>query len=244
MATRIERDYYKTLILSASGQGKTYGFRNVNPVATGLNNAENKPLPFPNQFVPASLGGTHARPKNYQSAVAAFDAFVKNPAISLIIWDSMSATFEMLLEECRTNFTGWDIWNAYNKSIGELISKIKKAEKEVVITGHYEILNIEGSPEKRMKVKGKEWEGVFEKEFTIVLYPEIKYKGGKPERYIYKLAAEGTSAKCPPAIFGEGVYEIDNDFKVFHDKVVAFATGSGTSTDQPTPAQAEATIFA
>lgn len=244
MATRIERDWYKTLLISSPGQGKTYGFRNVNPLTTGFINSENKPLPFTNQFVPVALGGTHARPKNYQSVLAAYKKFEDDPNINLIVIDSISATLDMLLEESRTNFSGWDVWNAYNKAIGELATKIKKTEKEVAITGHYEILNIEGAPEKRLKIKGKEWEGSFEKEFTIVLYPEIKYKGGKPERYIYKLAAEGTSAKCPPAIFGEGVYEVDNDFNAVHSKIVAFATASGTTTTQPTAAQAEASIFA
>jgi hypothetical protein len=238
MATRIERDYYKTLIISASGQGKTYGFRNMDANTTGFINAENKPLPFSKKFK------YHAHPKKWAGVNAAFDDFAKDPAIDIIIIDSISAVFEMWVEECRANRSGYEIWNSYNKGIGELLTKIKNLDKEVVITGHYEMLNIEGAPEKRLKVKGKEWEGIIEKEFTIVLYPEIKYKSGKPERYIYKLAAEGCSAKCPPAIFGEGTYEIDNDFKIFNDKVVEFAMRSHTVTDAPTAAQVEQTIFA
>lgn len=247
MATRIARDYYKTLIIGPTGSGKTYGFRNLNALTTGFDNAEGKPLPFPHQFTSItkeSKGGGIARPKNYQSVLAAFDKFAEDPTVDLIVLESISATFDMLLEECRTNFNGWDIWNAYNKSIGELVNKIKKVEKEVVITGHYEILNIEGAPEKRLKVKGKEWEGVFEKEFTIVLYSETKYKGGKPERYLYKLAGEGISAKCPPAIFGADVYDVDNDYKMVHDKIVAFATQSGTPTNQPSTQEFNAAVFA
>ena len=247
MATRIDRDYYKTLIIGPTGSGKTYGFRNLIATTTGFDNAENKPLPFPHQFVPVtkdSKGGGIARPKNYDSVIAAFDRFAGDPLIDLIVLESISATFDMLLEECRTNFSGWDIWNAYNKRIGELVNRIKKVEKEVVITGHYEILNIEGAPEKRLKVKGKEWEGVFEKEFTIVLYSETKYKAAKPEKYLYKLAGEGISAKCPPAIFGADVLEVENDFKMVHDRIVAFATRSGVPTNEPTLTEANAAIFA
>lgn len=238
MATRIERDYYKTLIIGASGQGKTYGFRNMDAVKTGFINVENKPLPFPKAFK------YHARPKKWAGVQKAFDDYNTNPEIEVIILDSISAVWEIWVEECRSNYTGWDIWNAYNKGVGELLAKIKKVEKEVVMTGHYEILNIEGAPEKRLKVKAKEWEGTIEKEFTIVMYPEIKYKSGKPDRYIYKLAAEGCSAKCPPAIFGEGIYEIDNDFKVVHDKIVEFAMRSHTMTDTPSETQIETAIFA
>jgi hypothetical protein len=127
----------------------------------------------------------------------------------------------------RTTFSGYDIWNNYNKQVGELMALIKRIEKEVFITSHYEILNIEGEPEKRVKVKGKEWEGVIEKEFTIVLYTTQKWKEDKPT-YSFKLAGEGISAKCPPMIFGDGVYVIPNDSKEVLDKVVEFATKSAT----------------
>ena len=237
MATKTERDYYKTLIISASGQGKTFGFRNMDAVRTGFINAENKPLPFPKTFKHL------ARPKKWAGVNAAFDDYAANPEINVIVIDSISAVFEMWVDECRANRSGYEIWNAYNKGIGELLNKIKFLEKEVAITGHYEMLNIEGAPEKRLKVKGKEWEGIIEKEFTVVLYPEIKYKSGKPEKYIYKLAAEGCSAKCPPFIFGEGTYEIDNDFKVFNDKLVEFAMKSSTITEVPVITPAEEALF-
>ena len=44
------RDYYKVLLVSQSGKGKTYSFRNMNPDTTGFVNVENKPLPFKNNF--------------------------------------------------------------------------------------------------------------------------------------------------------------------------------------------------
>ena len=44
------RDYYKVLLVSLSGKGKTYSSRNLNPETTGFINMENKPLPFKNTF--------------------------------------------------------------------------------------------------------------------------------------------------------------------------------------------------
>jgi hypothetical protein len=235
--TRIDRDYYKILLIGPSGSGKTFSMRNMDVNTTGYMNPEIKPFPFEARFK------YHARPKKYAGCIKAFDDYVANDEIKIIVWDSISATFDMLLEECRQNFSGWDVWTAYNKSIGELLSKIKRAEKEIVIMGHYEILNIEGSPEKRLKVKGREMEGMIEKDFTIVLYPEIKYKGGKPERYIMKLAAEGCSAKCPPGIFGDGVYEVDSDFKLICDKVIEFAMRSAVTVTETTPRVTESNVF-
>jgi hypothetical protein len=236
MATVTKRDYYKILVISASGAGKTYSLRNMDINSTGLINTENKPLPFPAKFV------FHARPKKYAGALAALNDYIKEPKIKVVVLDSLSAMFDMLLAESRQNFSGWDIWNNYNKAVGELMNIIKNAEKEIIITGHYEILNIEESPEKRLKTKGKEWEGVIEKDFTMVLYPEIKYKNGRPERYIMRLAAEGTSAKCPPAIFGNEVYEVENDMKIIYDKTLAFAMQSATEVNTNAPVT-EADIF-
>lgn len=220
--TKIIRDYYKILIVSQSGKGKTYSFRNMDENSTGFINAEIKPLPFTKNFK------HHAKPKKFAGVMRALQDYAANPEIGCIVLDSVSAAFEILVKELRDNFTGWDVWNNYNKQIGELFDLIKRIEKEVFVTAHYEILNIEGEPEKRVKAKGKEWEGQIEKEFTMVLYSNIGYKNGVPEDYFFRLSEQGASAKCPPGIFGEGVYKIPNDSNEVLKKVLEFANKSVT----------------
>ena len=210
-----KRDYYKVLLVSATGKGKTYSFKDMDPEKTGFINVENKPLPFKNNFK------YHAKPKKYSGVRKALEDYATNPDIEVIVIDSMSAVFEMLIKEMRDNYSGWDIWNNYNKLIGEFLDSIKNVEKEVFITAHYEILNTEGEPEKRVKVKGKEWEGVIEREFTMVLYADVKFTRGEPE-YLFRLAQEGTSAKCPPEIFGGGVYSVPNNSKSVFEKIKEF----------------------
>ena len=179
--TKPTRDFYKILIVSPPGKGKTFSFRNMDPDTFGLINIENKPLPFKNTLK------HHVRPT---SRVEAFNALVdmaKNPEIKAIGIDSFSAYLDIVLAEARQTQKG-----------------------------------LEGSMEKRAKVKGKEWEGIVEKEFTIVLFGDNKFlENGKPE-YFFKLVEEGTSAKCPPDIFGEGVYKIPNDVKLIVDKIHEF----------------------
>jgi hypothetical protein len=212
------RDFYHVLIVSQSGKGKTYSFRNMDSNTTGFINVENKPLPFKNNFK------YHSRPNNISEAKAALSEYAKNPEITCIVFDSFSAYLDMLLLECRATKKGFDIWNMYNGEIGKLFNFIKKIQKEVFVVVHYEWIQDEGGArERRAKVKGKEWEGLLEKEFTIVLYADrtIDPNTKKVDAW-FDLALENSSSKCPPAIFGEDVFRIPNDSNFVLEKILEF----------------------
>lgn len=202
--TEKRTDFGKILYVSQSGKGKTYSFRNMDENTTGFINTELKPLPFRKNFK------YHGKPKNIAGTIKCLQDYSSNPEIDCIVIDSLTAIFEIFEKELSKLYAGYDLWAAYNKKITELLDIIKLAEKEVFATSHYEVLNIEKNPEKRVKVLGKRWEGVIEKEFTIVLYADCKFNNEKPE-YFFKLSGEGISAKCPPDLFGEGVNIIPND---------------------------------
>ncbi len=209
-------EHYKILLVSSSGKGKTYSFKNVDPNTFGFINIENKPLPFKNSFK------YHAKPTTRVEAFNKIVEFAKNPEITAIGIDSFSAYIDLVMAEARMTQKGYDIFNFYNDHISQFFNLIKKINKEVILTAHYEIIGIEGAQEKRVKVKGKEWEGVVEKEFTVVLFGDNKFAdNGKPE-YFLKLVEENTSAKCPPDIFGEGEMKIPNDVKLILDKINDF----------------------
>lgn len=208
--TASERDFYKVLLVGPSGDGKTYSFRNMNPEITGFINVENKPLPFPNKFK------YHKKCNSWQEAYETLAEYAKNPEIDSIVFDSFSAYTEMLLAEARATKKNFDIWNMYNDNIGLLLSRVKKVKKEVFITAHYEILGIEGAMEKRVRAKGHEWEGLVEKEFTIVLYSSKKLNDKGVPEYYYNAFQEGTSAKCPPQLL-KGL-KVPNDCnEIFQD---------------------------
>jgi hypothetical protein len=214
--TMTNTHFYKSLLVAPSGSGKTMSARNLDRNTTGFINVENKPLPFKGAFKNYSI------PKDISETAKALIDMGKNPEINCIFLDSLSAIFDMVLADARSKFKGFDIWNYYNDTIQKFINLIKKTEKEMFITAHYEVLNVEGSPEKRVKVKGKELEGVIEKDFTIVLYGNKKFdEKGKPT-YHFDLVVDGASAKCPPDIFGEDVYQITNDCKVILEGINTF----------------------
>lgn len=215
----MNRDYYKTLLVSSPGKGKTYSFRNLDPATTGFINVENKPLPFKNSFK------YHKRiTKNFSEVYEALSEYAKNPEINVIVLDSFSAFVDLLLVEARRTKKNFEIWNMYNEEIGKLLTYLKIINKEIFVTAHYEILGVEGNQEKRVKCKGKEWEGLVEKEFTIVMFADNKFdENGKPT-YHLNLAQENTSAKCPPMILGEDVFQIPNDAKKIYDKIIEFVS--------------------
>lgn len=210
------RDYYKVLLVGSPGKGKTYSFRNMDPSTTGFINVEDKPLPFKNKFK------YHNRPKTVAETKIALKQYADNKEITSICIDSLSAYMDMLLAECRATKKGFEIWMAYAEELGKFLNFIKSIQKEVFITAHYEILGIEGNQEKRVKTKGKEFEGLIEKEFTVVLYADNKFNDAGFPTYSLHTVQEGTSAKCPPDLLGENVMKIANDCNLVFGKVLEF----------------------
>lgn len=129
---------------------------------------------------------------------------------------------DMILSEARATKRGFDVWTQYNEEIAKFHQILNLIQKEVFVTGHYEILDIEGASEKRFKVHGKENEGRIERHYTIVMYADSKYDENGKSQYYLQLSGQGISAKCPPDIFGEDVVTIPNDANYILEKVLEF----------------------
>ena len=141
--------YYKILLVSASGSGKTMSAQNLDKDTTGFLNVENKPLPFKGNFKHSLV------PKNISDINNILIEWAKTPEITSIYIDSLSAIFDMILLDSRNRFKGFDVWNNYAETIQKLIDLIKRIPKEIFMSAHYEVLGIEGNMEKRVKVQGE-----------------------------------------------------------------------------------------
>jgi hypothetical protein len=213
----MSRDYYKVLLVSQSGKGKTYSFRNMNREKTGFINVENKPLPFKGNFK------YHGKPFATGGVFAALKAYNDNKEIDCIVIDSLSAIFDLFLAEAKATKKGFDIWNYHNELVAKFLAAVKNVEKEVFLTAHYEWIQDEGgAKERRVKVQGKSWEGTVEKEFSLVLYADRKLTDDKKVEAWFDMALDNSSSKCPPDIFGEGVYQIPNDSNLVLEKILEF----------------------
>jgi len=209
--------HYKILIVGTSGMGKTYSLRDLNPDTVAYINMENKPLPFINKFK------HYSEPDNYTQAYNDLIQFAKEDGVELIVLDSLSAYIESLLKTARDTHTGFEIWNFYNKEIGKLMFLIKKLPKHFVATAHYETVESEeGISLKRVATKGSEWKGMIEKEFTIVLYANMKFDSDNKRNYIYEFNTDGkTSAKTPPVFLkSEDEEYMENNFAHFYSRIV------------------------
>ena len=61
----------------------------------------------------------------------------------------------------------------------------------------------------------KEWEGKIEKEFTVVLFTDVKQEKGKDPEYRFITNNDGTnSAKSPPDLFGKQYIPNDINFVI------------------------------
>lgn len=204
---------YQFALVGMSGKGKTMAFRNMDLDKTGFINIESKPLPFLNKFK------NYCTPDTWQEAYTKLIEYAKNPEVEVVVLDSFSAYIESLLKTARENKRGFDVWNFYNEEIGKLMFIVRKYPKMIVVTAHYEWVETEeGAIEKRIMVKGKEWKGMVEKEFTITHFVDMKLMDGKREYYIDLHSDGKTSAKTPPMFF-DNENRIDNDYSIVINRV-------------------------
>jgi hypothetical protein len=205
---------YQFLLIGMPGRGKTMALRNMNVETTGFVNMESKPLPFINQFK------HYSTPNNWQECYQKLIEYAKDSTIQVVILDSFSAYVDSLLKTARDTKKGFDIWNYCNEEIGKLQYIIKKYPKHIVVLGHYEWVETEeGAVEKRLAVKGKEWKGMLEKDYTIVHYADVSIVDGK-RNYFITLNSDGrSSAKTPPMFLEEGEEKIVNDYNIFIERV-------------------------
>lgn len=204
---------YQIAVVGMPGRGKTMAFRNMNPDTTGYINMESKPLPYVNKYK------HYCTPNNWQEAYQKLIEYAKNKDIEQVVFDSFSSYVDSLMKTARDTKKGFDVFSYYNQEIGNLLYIIKKYPKFIFVTAHYEWVNNEdGAVEKRIMIKGNEWKGMIEKDFTIVHYADVRVKDNK-RKYILELQCDGkNSAKTPPMFLSSEEQDtMDNDYAVFLD---------------------------
>jgi hypothetical protein len=196
------------LIVGPSGRGKSTSLRNLPVKFTKIMNSERKALPF--------KGGNKFNQTRVTCVADIFNWFenVKADKSSKICAiDSFSACVDIIKGEAETLYKGFDVWNWYNKQIYQFFQQVKAltdSNRYVIITGHDELVDEDGSGVRRLKVKGNEWKGVLEKEFDVVFYAEtFVEEEGKPS-FKFRTQTNGqVPAKTPMGMFEDIL--IDND---------------------------------
>lgn len=198
-------NYPPILILGASGSGKSSSLANLNPEKTLILNVERKVLPFRHalKFKHNKMLKTHKEVQNE------LELGLKNESIDTIVLESLSAFSNELLAFSKKINKGYDIYNFFNSEVGHLLNTIKNAEnKWIVVIGIDELVEFMSpmgsrSTSRRCEIRGKEWEGKVEKEFTLVFFTEVLQPDkNQPPSYNFITNNDGTnSAKSPQGMF-------------------------------------------
>lgn len=189
-------------IVGPSGSGKSTSLRNLPPESTAIADCERKGMPFRTKQ-------TLFSPNTVQNFKDWFTKQVKDPAIKIIVVDSMTALVDMSQSECEISYKGFDIWKHYNDSIGDLCRIFKTSGKCVVITALDEIVqmpDLAGNmvTQRRIYVQGKEWanKGI-ESECLAVWYSHGKKpKTGGAIEYLFGTQTDGITKSKTPQFWG------------------------------------------
>ena len=181
----------------------------MDPKTTVIINTERKSLPFK-----GSKDFSDLRPKTVKETLEYMKKAAAGKKAENIVLDSFSAFTDQLLAEARIVKSGWDVWTYYNETLFkffESIRAINDSGKNIIVIGHEEYLDGEGGSQRvALKVKGKEWSGVVEKEFDIVLYSHSIVEGADSVKYLFRTQTDGICpAKAPMEMFSK--ITIDND---------------------------------
>jgi hypothetical protein len=195
-----------TIIGGGSGTGKSYSLRNLGADAVVLN-VERKMLPF------QSKGLVNVPINSTFKLFEAINRLRDNDEFRTVIIDSFSEFCDILLAECKNKAKGFDVWNLYNTEIFNLFQALKSLKnKYVFVLGHTEtLMDADGERIQRMKVKGRENEGMIEKNATCVFYSKtVRRPDGMGVEYKFITNTDGyLPAKTPFGMFKD--FLVDND---------------------------------
>lgn len=221
-------------ILGPSGLGKSASIENLPDETTLIFNTENKKLPFKKKFTYEE----RTDPDDYRQLVGEVKLMgdvdrvekkglihkaINSSKFETIVIDSFSSWQETLEYFCRKYYGSAANKHApyiqLNDETGRLLKAIKTQQSKIIfMTGIPEnVMDIDGVVAKRIKVIGKKWEGMIEKEFPIVLHCEAQ-KTSKGIDYCFATQTDGiTSAKSPRGMFEDKL--IPNDLNYVVQKI-------------------------
>lgn len=216
-------NYPMILVCGQSGSGKSYSLRNLDKERTKIINIERKILPFKE----ALKFKHYVEVDNSIKASEEIKRSLSSDEYDIIVIESFTKYVELLLAYSKNINKGYDIYNYYNSTISSFLEAIKgNQNKFIIITAideRVEFIQPTGAitTSRRCAVSGKEWEGKIEKEFTVVLFTDVKQEKGKNPEYRFITNNDGTnSSKSPPDLFGKQY--IENDINFIINKMIEY----------------------
>lgn len=191
------------LIVGRSGAGKSTSIRNLDPETTAVIVPENKMLPFRERERFEKI----VFPETFSQGESAIHRAIESDEINTVVIDSLSGISDMLLASCENQYSGYEVYNAYQQKMRHLLLQAQKSEKLVIWFG-IEEYGAEPVPYRKMRLEGKRSDGV-EKYFVIVLWSEA-VRIDDEMHYRFVTQNDGmTTCKSPMGMFPD--LHIPND---------------------------------
>jgi hypothetical protein len=196
------------LIVGDAMSGKTSALRNLDWSKVRLVDTERKGFPF--DGVPANIDSPTT---SVQVEKAMFSS-----TEPIVVLDSFTKYIELLDKEMNEQFSGHTIWSEYNNRLRDFLNRCKSTTRIFILTAIPEILSlmsadgISAENVRRVRTRGKMWEGQIEKEFSIVLYTlyrtDMKAQPGPITKYYFQTGCAGinrarTPINCFPDMYVE-----------------------------------------
>lgn len=208
-------------VVGPSGSGKTTSIEKLPKESTLIINIERKPLPFPQ-----SSAFQQCRSNTIAEIDRDINVALNNKDVKYLVIDSFTKYCELLMQQCRKMFKGYDIFTNYNDAIFLFLERLKNnTHCYIILTAIDEMVPIEQPngarvSQRRIAVEGKKWEGKIEKEFTCVLYTDVR-KESNTMNYQFLTNSDGVSnAKSPRGLFPS--LFIPNNLKLVCDSYAKF----------------------
>ena len=206
-----------TLILGASGTGKSTSIRNLPKGTTVILNTERKALPF-REGKDFKLNFAI---NTYPEFEKAFDKVLKSDKITHVVIESLTSLIEMIDVHAElVTGGGFDKWALYNQTISDVMSKSKSSpDKYIFMISIDQVIETpEGIAERYAVVQGNRWKKSIEKEFVNVLYSTVEEKDGEFKNVFLtnkNKKYNNVSAKTPMGLVPE---YIPNDLNFFYER--------------------------
>lgn len=224
------------LVVGESGAGKSTAIESLNPSETFIINVAGKGLPFrgwKNKYKtwhptenPSGNAFTTAAPQVIIDALNYVSK--KRPEVKNIIIDDLQymSAFDFF---DSVDEKGYDKFTRIGGNLVKIAKMIKDLREDLIvfITMHSEeTIDFEGRRKLKAKTIGKMVDEKLSLEglFTIVLFARVKKNKDAGVRYVFDTQNSGeNTCKSPRGMFPTP--EIDNNFQLVRDEVIAYETG-------------------